>query len=149
MTEETRLIEKLRRIEALFARPGTDGERMAAERARDRIIARLQDVEKRDPTVEYKFSLLDQWSQRLLFALLRRYGIVPYRYRGQRRTTIMARVSKTFVDETLWPEFQALRSTLQTYFDDFTTRVIAEALKSDASEAEERTPGGAAPISGG
>jgi hypothetical protein len=138
MSEEARLIEKLRRIEALFARPGTEGERIAAERARERILARLRETEREDPAVEFRFSLTDQWSRRLLSALLRRYGLTPYRYRGQRRTTMMARVSKKFVDETLWPEFQALQATLQDYFDDFTSRIIAEALQGDARELEER-----------
>jgi len=138
MSEEARLIEKLRRIEALFARPGTEGERVAAERARERILARLRETERVDPAVEFKFSLPDQWSRRLLGALLRRYGLTPYRYRGQRRTTVMARVSKKFVDETLWPEFQELQATLQDYFDDFTSRIIAEALQGDARELEER-----------
>jgi hypothetical protein len=138
MSEESRLIEKLRRIEALFARPGTEGERVAAERARERIMARLREAETQDPAVEYRFALSDQWSHRLLYALLRRYGIHPYRYRGQRRTTVMARVSETFVRETLWPEFEALRATLETYFDAFTTRIIAEALKADSSEPEMR-----------
>ena len=50
----------------------------------------------------------------------------------------MVRVSKTFVDETLWPEFQALQATLQDYFDDFTSRVIAEAIDGDTRDAEER-----------
>jgi hypothetical protein len=138
MTEEERLIEKLRRIEALFARPGTEGERVAAERARDRIIARLHEAENQDPAVEYRFTLSDEWSHRLLYALLRRYGIVPYRYRGQRRTTVMARVSETFVRETLWPEFEALRETLATYFDAHTSRIIAQALNADSGEAEVR-----------
>ena len=39
--EERRLIEKLRKIEALFACPGSDGERLAAESARERIRQRL------------------------------------------------------------------------------------------------------------
>ncbi|HBL29918.1 MAG TPA: hypothetical protein DD490_24025 [Acidobacteria bacterium] len=138
MTEEERLIEKLRRIEALFARPGTEGERIAAERARDRIRARLQEVEKVDPAVEYRFSLADEWSRRLLIALLRRYGLAPYRRHGQRRTTVMARVSSRFVDETLWPEFQALQTTLQNYFDDFTSRIVAQVLNADTRDAEER-----------
>jgi hypothetical protein len=138
MSEEERLVEKLRRIEALFARPGTEGERIAAERARERILARLKEVEKEDPAVEYKFTLSDEWSRHLFMALLRRYGLIPYRYRGQRRTTVMTRVSKRFVDETLWPEFQALQATLQDYFDEFTTRIIAQVLSSDSRDAEER-----------
>ena len=34
-TEERRLIERLEKIEALFARPGCDGEKAAAGSARD------------------------------------------------------------------------------------------------------------------
>ena len=140
MTHEERLIEKLRRIEALFSRPGTEGERVAAEKARERIMSRLAEFEQRDPAVEYRFRLGDEWGQRLFLALLRRYGISPYRYRGQRRTTVMARVSRTFVNDTLWPEFEALQATLQEYFDEFTARVISDALHSDTKDAEEREP---------
>ncbi|SRR6266404_3651287 len=138
MSQERRLIEKLQRIEALFARPGTEGERIAAEQARQRILARLREAEKEDPAVEYRFSLSDRWSRRLFIALMRRYGVKPYRYHGQRRTTIMARVSKKFINETLWPEFEALQETLRDYFDEFTSRIIAEALDSDPRDAEER-----------
>ena len=109
-------MEKLRRIEALHARPGSEGERHAAERARERIQARLRELEAEEPPIEFRFSLADQWSRHLFVALLRRYGIRPYRYRGQRRTTVMARLSRAFVNETLWPELLELQSTLVAYF---------------------------------
>ena len=139
MTEEDRLIEKLRLIEALFARPGTQGERMAAEHARERIRTRLDQVERDEPPVEYRFTLSDQWSRRLMAALLRRYGLRPYRYRGQRHTTVMVMISERFVDETLWPEFEQLHRTLTEYFNQFTERVISEAVHADTTEAEERS----------
>src|SRR5215212_1544751 len=100
MSEEERLAEKLRRIEALFARPATEGERLAAGRARERILARLREAEKEDPAVEYRFSLSDRWSRRLFIALLRRYGISPYRYHGQRLTSVTVRVSQKLVRAT-------------------------------------------------
>ncbi len=138
MTEEEKLIEKLRLIEALFARPGTEGERIAAERARERILERLRQVEREDPPIEFRFSVHDHWSRQLLRALLRRYGIEPYRYYGQKRTTIMARVPERFVNETLWPEFQQLQKILNEYFDQQTKRIIEEALNADSGEEEER-----------
>jgi hypothetical protein len=137
MTEEERLVEKLRKVESLFARPGTEGERLAAETARARIKARLAEVERHDPAVELRFSISDQWSRRLFMALLRRYGIEPYRYKGQKRTSVMARVSRRFLDETLWPEFEELQRTLREYFDSFTDRVIQEALSADTREPAE------------
>ena len=131
-------MEKLRRIEALHARPGSEGERQAAERARERIKDRLRQLEAEEPPIEFRFSLADQWSRHLFVALLRRYGIPPYRYRGQRRTTVMARLNRAFVNETLWPEFQELQSTLVAYFDALTDRVIEQALEVQAGEAEEQ-----------
>jgi hypothetical protein len=138
MLEEEKLIEKLKRIEALFARPATEGERAAAANALERIKARLRELEKVDPAVEYRFSLSDPWSHRLLIALMRRYGITPYRYRGQRRTTIMVKASRRFIEETLMPEFEQFQSTLVSYFEEVTQRVLSAALSADNSDAEER-----------
>ncbi|MBK6941562.1 MAG: hypothetical protein IPH13_15395 [Planctomycetes bacterium] len=78
---------------------------MAAANARERIRARLRELERVESPIEYRLAIHDPWSRALSTALLRRYELQPYRYRGQRRTTLMVRVTKSFVDETLWPEF--------------------------------------------
>ncbi|MEZ4471091.1 MAG: hypothetical protein R3F60_09890 [bacterium] len=134
--DEARLIEKLRKIEALFAGATTDGERQAAAEARDRIQERLTAIAAVDPPIEYRFTVTDLWSRRLLVALLRRYGIRPYRYPRQRRTTVMARVPARFVDETLWPEFESLWSELRTWLNDATERVVRLVTDQDSTEAE-------------
>jgi hypothetical protein len=131
-------VDKLRRIEALHARPGSEGERQAAERARERIQNRLKQLEAEEPPIEVRFTLSDQWSRHLFVALLRRYGIRPYRYHGQRRTTVMARLNRSFMNDTLWPEFQDLQSTLAAYFDALTDRVIEQALEVKAGDADEQ-----------
>ena len=136
MIEEQRLIEKLQRIEALFAGAATPGEREAAAQARDRIQARLGQQQKTDPPVEFAFNLRDRWSHKLLIALLRRYQIRPYRYRGQRYTTIMARVPTGFVNETLWPEFQELDRTLAAFLNEVTDRVISQGIEADMAEVD-------------
>jgi hypothetical protein len=108
MSSEARLREKLRKIEALFAGAGTAGERMAAEAALERMRARLAEEARKDPPVEPQFSLADTWSRHLFVALCRRYGLQPYRYSRQRRTTVMLRVPRGFAEQVLWPEFRAL-----------------------------------------
>jgi hypothetical protein len=133
---ETRLIEKLKKIEALFAGATTPGEKVAAGKAKDRILERLKALEKVDPPIEYRFSMGDMWSRKVFVSLLRRYGVQPYRYRRQRHTTVMARVSKRFVDETLWPEFLGISDILANYLSDVTDRVIHQVLHKDSSEAE-------------
>jgi hypothetical protein len=47
-------------------------------------------------------------------------------------------LSRSFVNDTLWPEFQELQSTLAAYFDALTDRVIEQALEVKAGEAEEQ-----------
>jgi len=132
-----KLIEKLRLIEALHAGAATEGERTAADFARERILQKINQYEQPDPPIEYRFTLNNSWSRRLFMALLRRYEIKPYRYPRQRYNTVMARVSKTFVDKTLWPEFVELDSELTKHLDQVAERIINEALHSDTSEAEE------------
>jgi hypothetical protein len=137
VAEETQLREKLRKIEALFAGAGTDGERIAAEAARERVRARLAELERSDQPIEMQFSLSDQWARRLFLALCRRYGLKPYRLHRQRLTTVMLRVPKGFVDQVLWPEFNELNAALMQYLNDVTTRVIREEVHRDTSEASE------------
>lgn len=134
-SDEQRLFEKLRRIEALFAGAATEGERVAADAARERIRERLQAISGAEQAVEHRFSLRDTWSRRIFVALLRRYGIEPYRYPGQRYTTVMARVAARFVDETLWPEFQEIHAVLASYLDDVTNHVLTQMIHGDMSEA--------------
>lgn len=50
----------------------------------------------------------------------------------------MARLNRGFVNDTLWPEFLDLQSTLASYFDALTDRVIEQALEVKAGEADEQ-----------
>lgn len=134
--DEAKLIHKLRLIESLFAGAATEGEKIAAEQAKDRILERLKQWAKKDPPIEYRFTMADMWSRKVFVALLRRYGISPYRYSGQRYTTVMAKVPKGFVNETLWPEFEEIDKTLQNYLSDVTDRVVDQVIHQDHSEAE-------------
>ena len=135
--DESKLIEKLRRIEALHVGATTDGERVAAAEAKKRILARLAEVQKADPPVEFKFTLVDPWSRQLFNALVRRYGLKPYRYARQHRQTVMVKVSRRFMNETLWPQFQELSKEMNRYLYEVTDRVIREALDESSSEADE------------
>lgn len=135
---ERELIAKLRKIEQLFARPGTDGERDAAQRASARVRARLESLQTTEPAVEYRFSLTDAWSRRLFIALLRRHDLKPYRYHGQRHATVMVKVTRSFLDGTLWPEFEQAQAVLHEHFEAVTRRVIAQAIGGTGDDVEVR-----------
>ena len=136
MMNEKKLINKLRLIEALIAGAATKGEQIVEGYPRERILERLRLLEKEEPQDEYRFSTGDMWSRKVFVALLRRYGIKPYRYHRQRHTTVMARVSKRFVDETLWPEFLKVSETLHTYLSEITNRVVSQVIHPNSSKAE-------------
>jgi hypothetical protein len=138
MTTEAELKDKLRKIESLFAGASTAGERDAAQAARERIQAKLRDQEGRERPVEMRFTLGDGWNLKLFLALCRRYGLKPYRKRGQRRTTVTLMVVPGFANDILWPEFTQLAEALGTYLNEATERIIREEVFKDTGEAEER-----------
>jgi len=139
MTTEQQLREKLRKITALFEGAATAGERQAAAAAIDRIRKALKDAgTAAQPVPETKFSIADQWQRRLFTALCRRYGLSPYRYKGQRRTTLIVRAPQAFIDKTLWPEYLELQRALFSYLNEATERIIREEVFKDADEAAER-----------
>lgn len=136
MIDEKKLIEKLLAIEALFAGATTIGEKEAAASAMDRIKRKLKNFQKVDPAREYKFTFPDMWARKLFIALLRRYGINPYRYYRQKHTTVMAKISKSFVDETLWPEFQQLNKELTSYLNNITEQVISKSIYKEKTDVD-------------
>ena len=138
--QESDLLEKLRKIERLYAGAATPGEKEAAAEAIARIRHRLNDMSLTEQAIEYRFTLMDGWSKKLFLALLRRYELRPYRYARQRRNTVMVRVPRSFVNETLWPEFLELSEVLKSYLEEVTQRVIAQAIHEDSGD-EEVVPG--------
>jgi len=137
MTTEEQLRQRLRKIQALFERAATVGERDAAAAAMVRIQKVLAGSVRTEPPVEFQFSMPDSWQRRLFTALCRRYGLNPFRYKRQRQTTVVVRAPRSFVQQTLWPEYQELREALNSYLDEATERIIREEVYSDAAEAPE------------
>lgn len=131
---ERDLVEKLKRIQALYVGAATAGERAAAQKAYERVHTRLEQERYVRPTT-YKFTLGDAFQRRLFIALARKHGLKPYRRSRQRHTTVMLDVVPRFVDEVLWPEFETLSQTLEGYLNEVTARIIAEAVHDDPSDA--------------
>ena len=138
MTTDAELREKLRKIYALFEGATTPGERDAAAAAINRVKTALAAEQKREQTVEMRFSLPDRWQRRLFTALCRRYGVEPYRYRGQRYSSLMVRVPRTFIDGVLWPEFLEIKKALDEYLNEATERIIREEVFQNGREPQER-----------
>jgi hypothetical protein len=82
------------------------------------------------------YTLQNPWSQRLVIALPRRYGLTPYR--RQRYTTVVLNVSPKFSDDTLWPQFIKLDHELTSQLDEITKDIVASAIHEDVSDAQER-----------
>ena len=138
MTTEQQLRERMRKIRALFEGATTAGERDAAAAAIDRIQKALGGTAKTEGPTEFKVILPDAWHRRLFSALCRRYGLEPFRYPRQRHTTVMVNAPRSFMEKTLWPEYQELKAALNSYLNEATERIIREEVYGDAAEAAER-----------
>jgi len=138
MATEQELREKLRKIAALFEGATTAGERDAAAAAIARIRAVLAAAELTEQTIEMQFRLSDRWHRRLFLALCRRYGLRPYRYPRQRYSSVVLRAPKSFINNTLWPEFLQIKDALDEYLNDATERIIRDEVFGNAEEAEEQ-----------
>jgi hypothetical protein len=130
------LIARLVKIEALHAGATTAGERIASEEARKRILERLAKLD--EEPIEMRFTLHSRWAQQLFTALARRYGLEPYRYRRQHATSLMLKIKRRFLDETFWPQFQALNEELGKHLDEVAKTVIEAAVHRDVSEVKEQ-----------
>lgn len=135
MTREE-IIEKIRKVEALFSGTDSAGEKEAARSALERLQSQLGAVP--EETQEYRMSLADPWKRQLFLALCRRYGLKPFRQYRQRYSTVMLRCTPSMMDRVLWPQFLELSKLLHQYLDEATRDIISQSVHADLSEAAEQ-----------
>lgn len=139
MGQQDDVRKKLEKLEALFARGATAGERAAAGAALERLNSRF-DTGPQEEELEFQYSLPDAWAVKIFVALCRKHGVHPYRYPRQRRTTVMVKVQKSVFEQTVIPEFNTLHSELVAYFKDTVDHLIADAMKSDGDDGNLERP---------
>ena len=61
------------------------------------------------------------------------------RAKRQRYTTVVVQAPASFVNQTLWPEYQQLREALNRYLNQATDRIIREEVYCDVRDAPERS----------
>jgi hypothetical protein len=83
------------------------------------------------------YSLADPWKRKLFLALCRRYGLKPYREKGQRSSIVQVLAPREFHQKTRWPEYLALPEEIEKHLADRTDHEIREAIHTDLSEAAE------------
>jgi len=120
------IVERMNKIEALIERAGTEGERQSAILAKERLLKHKSEEE-----IEYTIHTNDMWHKKLFNAVCHKHNLEPYRYYRQKYTTVMVRINKTYLDETLWPEYLKFSELLQELVDDITLEVISKIHKNE------------------
>ena len=134
MNGDKELRAKLAKLEALFRRAGSPGEKSAAGAAIKRLRGRLAGPgKKQEPEVELQYSLPDMWCVNLFCAVCRKHGVRTYRYKRQRHTTVMVRVRERQFEREVWREYYQLQSELSDYFNDVTDHLISRVMGSGGS----------------
>jgi hypothetical protein len=129
------LIEKIRKVEALYLATNSAGEANAAYTALQRLRDQL--AKSPEPLEEFQLSLADPWKRQLFLALARRHGYKPFRRYRQRYSSVMIKIAPKYMNQILWPEFQELSRLLDGYLSEATQDIITRAVHKDISEAEE------------
>ena len=65
------------------------------------------------------------------------FGLRPFRYRRMHRQSLIVQAPKSFIDQTLWPEFEELNAALTDYLSEITERVIREEVHGETGDADE------------
>jgi hypothetical protein len=137
VTPEEQLREKLRKIEAPFARAATSGEKAAADAAADRIRRQFETASKTEPSQEHKFSIPEPWSRQLFMVLCRRYGVRPFRDSRVHRQPVIMNAPANFVRDVLWPELEELSDALTRLSLEITDKITREEVHAATGDAEE------------
>jgi hypothetical protein len=155
------LVARLKKVQALYNAPATEGERAAAAAAAMRLQERLKEAtgaagaagaaqagqsakSAQSPgasegrTQEFQIRIDDAWSRKLFIGIARHHGVHPYRYRGQRRTTLVVRTTEHRIDRIIMPHYREAVAALRDHFDAIADRVIREALGLVTDETDER-----------
>lgn len=126
-------LDKLAKIEALIQRASSEGERQAAQLAKERVLSKIC-LDQSNKPIEYRVSLASLWEKRLFVALCRKHGFQTYRYQRQKHTTARLRISKNMMDDILWPEYQKYSKMLSEVVEDILQDLINKIHKVDEEE---------------
>jgi len=135
MMTRDEILEKMRKVEALFQNTIHKGEADAALDALGRLSKQLTSLPEQE--LEFQISLPDPWKRQVFCALARKMGLEPFRRYRQKYSTVMVKCGGKVMNEILWPQFEQLSQLLNTYLMEATEDIIATAIHSDTSEATE------------
>ena len=132
---EADLLRKLAAIEALLGGATSHGEVDAARAAKERIEARLGALPPR--CQDWHFTLNEAWSRKLFTAMAKKFGLETFRYKGQRRTSLVIHATLEKKHE-LWRQFLSAHQAMATHIDELAERLIRQALGEATDDVAER-----------
>jgi hypothetical protein len=113
------IADKIRKIEALIAGAKSDGERQAAEFAKQRLQEKIT-----VQPIEYTVRLHSRWEKKLFIAICKKHGLQTYRYARQKYTTAMIRIAEPIMNSVLWPEYKKYAGLLEGLVQDIVNDLI-------------------------
>jgi hypothetical protein len=126
-------LDKLAKIEALIQRASSEGERHAAQLAKERVLHKVY-LDQSNQPIEYRVSLESHWEKRLFVAICGKHGFQTYRYQRQKYTTARLKISKAMMDEVLWPDYLRYSKMLSELVEEIMKDIINKIYKIEEEE---------------
>lgn len=123
------IFDKIAKIEALMASTKSEGERRAAEFAKQRLQEKIDARQ-----IEYTARSRSRWEKQLFHALCKKYGLQPYRYARQKYTTTMVRSTQPFMKSILWPEYLRYLEIFEPLVEEVLGDLITKIHRTDDDE---------------
>lgn len=125
------LLEKIKKVEALLKGATTEGERQAAQFAKDKLQKRIKEIKI---PAEFRLYTPDAWHKKLLAAICRKHGVTPYRYHRQKYTTVMVTTDEHTMNEVIWKEYMLVAEILEELVTDVTDDLIRTIHEDEGEE---------------
>jgi len=125
----TDILEKIKKIEAMITGAQTQGEKSAALSAKARILKKYPNLDIDKDVLEFSLRTPDHWHKKLLLAICHKYGLKPYRYKGQKYTTVMVRANEAFLNMVVWKEYLEYSDHLEKLVGAITDNLIGKIHK--------------------
>lgn len=89
---------------------------------------KLKDISHLEEIYEIIVNTKTDWNRQIFLALCEKYNLEPYRYKGEKKTTIKLETTMDFMENILWPDYKKFTKIYHKSMEDILKKCIEKIL---------------------